>query len=97
MASRDSVELEPLRKTTEEDEFIPVVSPAAAAARSGDGAAPEDGPNEKKITAKHHRRNSTVQEQRALRAKALEAEQMLSMPKVQLGRYMHQSVTLYTS
>ena len=32
--------------------------------------------------SRHHRRNSTVQEQRALRAKAAENELMLSMPRV---------------
>jgi hypothetical protein len=35
-----------------------------------------------KLTMKHHRRNSTVQEQRAQRVKAVEMERMLSLPRV---------------
>jgi hypothetical protein len=37
----------------------------------------------KKLT-KHHRRNSTVQEQRALRVKAAEMERAMSLPRVRL-------------
>ena len=78
MSTPGAPELEPL--AADEDEFLPVVSSANEDATTA--AATTEETNDRKLTAKHHRRNSTVQEQRAIRAKALEAERMMSMPKV---------------
>lgn len=47
-----------------------------------DGAPSLDSAKSGPKLSRHHRRNSTVQEQRAIRAKAAENELMLSMPRV---------------
>lgn len=57
---------------------------------------PVDGANPHAL-GRHHRRNSTVQEQRALRVKAQETERMLSLPRVRLclAAHVHEPTSLW--